>query len=200
VAYLDDFDESVEMIGAVNTIVNDHGHLKGYNTDWYGVERALLKQMDLTDKKVVVIGAGGVASAIIYALKKHTKHITLYNRTAEKGLDLAKKYGIDYKGDLSLLGRDSSSAYDLLINATSIGFKSKDSPLNRSQLLSDKVVLDLVFTPVDTKFLEQAKKAKCKIIEGYQVSLYQACYQFELYTGYSAPVEVMKKALMAYIQ
>lgn len=194
---LDDLDDAVKKIGAVNTIVNDEGHLEGYNTDWYGIEKALLEVIDLTDKKVIVIGAGGAARAALYALKRHTKHISLYNRHEGRGRSLAEDFGLVYKGQLSDLGDGNREDYDIVINTTSVGFKTLKSPLDIGQLLPRKVVMDIVFMPVETTLLKYAKELECTIVEGYKVSLYQAAYQFQLYTGKEAPVEVMKEALWA---
>lgn len=189
---LDAVTDSVKKIGAVNTVVNEEGKLVGHNTDWYGIDHALMEVTDLTNCKAVVIGAGGAARAALFALKKHTDNIMLYNRHEGRGQELAEAFDVAYKGAPEAFGKED---YDVLINATSVGFKSTESVIEASQMLPDKVVLDFVFTPVETTFLSYAKSLGCKVIPGRSVSLHQACYQFELYTGVEAPIDIMREAL-----
>lgn len=195
--YLDTWSEAARQIGAVNTVVNEDGYLTGHNTDWYGVDKALSEVTSLADKEVVVMGAGGAAKAAVFAALKHTKDVRLYNRSEERGRKLAETFGCPYMGSPENIGRDGQG-YDILINATAVGFKNEEATLlEATQLLEGKVVLDMVFTPVITKLLKDAEKRGCQIIEGYKVSLHQACYQFELYTNEKAPAEVMLEALKA---
>ncbi len=113
---------------------------------------------------------------------------------------MADEFKVTYAGSPSTFGPVHMEDYDILINATSVGFKSDQSVVEGTQMLPGKVVMDLVFTPpVETSILKQAKALECQVIEGYNVSLYQACYQFELYTGHEAPVEIMRSSLMDFI-
>ena len=192
--YLDELDESAQIIGAVNTIVNKDGKLKGYNTDYMGVIKSLEEVTGLKDLKVAVLGAGGAGRAIVYALKKYTDNITVYNKTEKAGKELAGRYGAAYGG--SPASFDRSADYDILINATSVGFKSEETILSADQMRPDKIVLDAVFTPIETSFLKIAKGLGCQTIPGYRMLIHQACFQFELYTGEKAPFAVMEKVLI----
>lgn len=144
--------------------------------------------------KIVVLGAGGVSKAIVYALKKYTNHITIYNVDETASKDLACRYGVKYAGSPSLLNRNVD--YDVLINATSVGFKTEETIVTASQMLENKIVLDVVFTPIETTFVKIAKSLGCTAIEGYKMLIYQACCQFELYTGQAASYDIMEKAVL----
>lgn len=193
--YLDELDEPARIIGAVNTIVNNDNKLKGYNTDHIGAIESLKQVVSLnSNSRIVLLGAGGASRAIVFALKKYTNRIIIYNKSIAPGKDLADHYGITFGGTPSAF--DGSCDYDILINATSVGFKSNESIITAGQMLKDKVVMDIVFTPIETTFLKIAKSLGCTVIEGYNMLLHQACSQFELYTGKAAPYEVMKQAVL----
>lgn len=193
--YLDELDEPARIIGAVNTIVNNDNRLKGYNTDCIGTIKSLEQITSLnSNSKIVVLGAGGASRAIVYALKKYTDYITIYNKSINSGKDLADHYGVTFGGTPSAF--DGSRDYDILINATSVGFKSNESIVTADQMLKNKIVMDVVFAPIETTFLKTAKNLGCTVIEGHKMLLHQACSQFELYTGQAAPYEIMKQAIL----
>ena len=192
--YIDDIDEMSREIGAVNTIVNDDGKLTGYNTDVYGAITALEEVTTLQDKKVVVIGAGGGAKAVIYGLKQYTSNISLYNRDAVRGKSTADRFSIPYAGSPELL--DASTKYDILINCTSVGFKSEDTLLTRERIRPNSVVMDIIFTPIETTLLKEAKAAGCTTVSGVRMIMHQSYKQFEHYTGVPAPVEVYERVIM----
>ncbi len=194
IKYLDQLDESADVIGAVNTIVNEDGVLKGYNTDWTGAIKCLEEVTDLKDKKIVVIGAGGAGRAVIYALKKFTGDIIVYNIEEEMGKEVCDYFGVKFAGVPA--GFNKNVEYDILINATSVGFKTTDTVLTADQMKEGKIVLDAVFIPIETTFVKIAKSLGCTAIPGYRMLIHQSCYQFELYTGLKAPFEVMEKALL----
>jgi len=198
IKYLDELDESAKIIGAVNTIVNDNGILKGYNTDWTGAIKCLEETGDIHGKKIAVIGAGGVGRAIIYALKKYTDDIVVYNIEEDMGKEVCNYFGVKYAGVPADFNR--SVDYDILINATSVGFKTEESVLTAEQMRENKIVLDVVFMPFETTFLKIARSLGCTAIPGYRMLIHQACFQFELYTGVKAPFEVMEKALLDKVQ
>ncbi len=122
---LDALDEVSREIGAVNTIVNDGGHLTGYNTDGYGAITTLREATPLEGKRVAVLGAGGAAQTVVWALKRFTDEITVYNRDEGRGKMTADRFGVVYGGGLDGLAADLE--YDILINCTSVGFKSDQS-------------------------------------------------------------------------
>ena len=194
IQYLDELDESAKVIGAVNTVVNEAGILKGYNTDWTGAVKCLEEVTDIKDKKVVVLGAGGAGRAVIYALKKYTNNIAVYNIDQPTGKEVSDYFGVKYAGTPADFNK--SADYDILINATSVGFKTTETILAADQIKEGKIVLDAVFIPIETTFVKIARESGCTAIPGYRMLIHQACYQFELYTGIKAPFDVMEKALL----
>ena len=193
--FLDVIDETAQAIGAVNTVVNDDGQLTGYNTDWTGAIRALEEKVDLVGKRIVVIGAGGAARAIVFGLVRRKSLVTIYNKTASKGEALARDFGAVFGGGLDELS--AIAQYDVLVNATSVGFHAPDaSVVPPSILTAGKIVLDVVFIPPESKLLKDAAARGCDAVAGTRMLIHQARSQFELYTGQQAPFEVMEKALL----
>lgn len=193
IKYLDELDESAAEIGSVNTIVNENGCLKGYNTDAFGAERAILETFDLTGKKAVILGAGGVGRTIAWVISKYTKDITIYNIDEAQGHEVADKYGLAFGGDPILVNADTP--YDILLNCTSVGFKSRETILTADRIKPCSVVFDVIFNPAESEFQKAAKSAGCTVIPGIRMIIYQACRQFELYTGQKAPEEVFRRAV-----
>jgi len=193
--YLDAVDDTAVKIGAVNTVVNDNGRLTGYNTDWIGAVQALEEKTPIAGKRSVVVGAGGAARAIVYGLINRQSQVTVYNKTVSKGKNLAKDFGAQFGGGLAEL--NAAGDYDIVVNATSVGFHAPDqSVIPPSILREDKVVLDVVFIPPESKLVRDARSRGCIAIPGTRMLVHQAAYQFELYTGQPAPFEVMEKALL----
>ena len=192
--YLDDMDGMSKEIGAVNTIVNEDGRLIGYNTDVYGAITALEDVTALNDRKVVVMGAGGGAKAVIYGLKQYTSDISLYNRDPERGRNTAERFKISYIGSPGLL--HAGTEYDILINCTSVGFKSEDTLLTRERIRPNSVVMDIIFTPIETTLIKEARAAGCTTVSGVRMIMHQSYKQFEHYTGVPAPVEVYERVIM----
>jgi shikimate dehydrogenase len=193
--YLDAIDETAARVGAVNTVVNDDGRLTGYNTDWIGAVRALQEKVDLSGKRAIVVGAGGAARAIVYGLTREGSQVTVYNRTADKGEALARDFVARFGGGLAELA--AIQDYDILVNATSVGFHAPDeSILPPSALEAGAAVLDVVFIPPRSRLVQDAESRGCIAISGIRMLVHQAAYQFELYTGQQAPLEVMERALL----
>jgi shikimate dehydrogenase len=194
--YLDEIDPVAQQIGAVNTVVNDNSHLKGYNTDWIGFVRSLEAQTPIQGKQVVILGAGGAARAIAFGIKQQGGKLTILNRTEEIEMaeSLANEIGCPW-GDLSQL--ESVTEADIVINATSVGMP----PLNDKTVIEirhlrlEQIVFDAVYNPMETRFLREAKERGCRIIPGYEMLLLQGVAQFELWTGKSAPVDLMRNIL-----
>lgn len=192
--YIDHVDDMSKEMGAINTIVNDDGVLTGYNTDVYGAITALLEVTALDGKKVAVMGAGGGAKAVIYGLKQYTNDISLYNRDVARGRSTADRFGIPYAGGTELL--TAATDYDILINCTSVGFKSEDTLLTRDRIRKNSVVMDIIFTPIETVLLKEAKAIGCKTVSGVRMIMHQSYKQFEHYTGVPAPVDVYERVIM----
>jgi shikimate dehydrogenase len=136
-----------------------------------------------------------VARAIVYGLIKEQSQVTIYNRTASKGEKLAHDFSARFGGGLAELS--SIEDYDIVVNATSVGFHAPDESVIPPAILREaKVVLDVVFIPPQSKLIRDAKARGCVAISGIRMLVHQARYQFELYTGKQAPFEVMEKALL----
>jgi shikimate dehydrogenase len=204
---LDGLDPLAEKIGAVNTVVNDNGMLKGYNTDASGFLQALLKRdIEPRGKNIVLLGAGGAARAIAYILTERKARLTILNRREE--LDWAEKIAEKIKTDLALdvevfelltenLERALSSA-DILVNATSVGMSpAADASLVPADLLKEGlVVTDIVYNPVRTRLLKEAEAAGAVTVPGIDMLIWQGALAFEKWTGRKAPFYLMKEVVL----
>jgi len=199
--YLDKMDESCSLIGAVNTVINNEGILKGFNTDMDGfLDPFRKKKLKLKDAKVLLLGAGGAARAIVAGFaKEKAKHITIANRTlknANNMVQFANKIGLDSNAlDIEKVESDLEN-YDIIVNATSIGLKNEPSPISLTSIKPETIVYDIVYMPMNTDFLKNAKKHGAIIIYGYEMLLGQAVRAFEIWHGIEAPYNAMKKALL----
>jgi shikimate dehydrogenase len=192
--YLDQVDETAARIGAINTIVNDGGFLTGYNTDWIGAQNALREKVELHGKRAVVVGAGGAARAVVFALLHGGCSVSVINKTDYRGRALAEDFEVEFLGGLEQL--DGLDGYDILINTTSVGFKAPQETLIPVRVLQEgKVVMDIVAAPPETRLYQEASARGCLAIPGTRMLLHQAFRQFELYTGLEAPRAVMEAAL-----
>lgn len=190
--YLDEIDETAAGIGAVNTIVNNHGRFIGYNTDGYGALRALKDKTEVRGKKVLVLGAGGASRAIVYGLRKEGIRVTISNRTLEKAQQLAEEFYTDF---LSLADAEKrASEYDIIINATSQGMGLQEGETPLVNLPEKKVVMDIVSYPSITRFIKLAQQNKCTVITGEKMLLYQAVQQYHLWMGKELNSKVLENA------
>jgi shikimate dehydrogenase len=167
--YLDFVDSTADKIGAVNTIVNEHGLLRGYNTDWIGALKPLEERLALKHKKVVIIGAGGAARAIAYATAAVGAIVFVYDRKIHaKAVLMAQVRGAD-----------------IIINATPVGMHPKiNATAVPKKLISKRqVVMDAVYRPIETRLLREAKHQGARVISGMEMFLAQAAEQFTLFTG-----------------
>ncbi|MDD1659562.1 MAG: shikimate dehydrogenase [Methanomicrobiales archaeon] len=184
---MDEVDEDARAIGAVNTVVQCGGVLKGFNTDWLGV-RAPLE--DLRGARAAVLGAGGAAAAAVYALLSLEMEVTILARTVEKADRLASRFGCR-AGPLSSFGKLSPQ---VVVNATPVGMLA-----NRSSLLAEEdlgegmTVFDLVYTPPETPLLSLARRAGCRVIPGTEMFIHQACEQFMHVTGVRVPEALIRE-------
>jgi len=194
IPFLDEIDSIAKKIGAVNSVVNANGILKGYNTDWIGAICPLKKMIDLAHKKVLVIGAGGAARAVVYGLMKEKAHVTIINRTKEKAQQLAKEFGCNNRERTDV---QFVSSQDVIINTTSVGMHPhiNESPIPTEGIRNGQIIMDIVYAPYETEFLRQGKNRGATILHGIEMLLFQGTAQFELYTGIPAPIEVMRKTL-----
>lgn len=193
---IDAIDDSAREIGSINTIVNDAGVLKGFNTDYSGALQALEEKTPLKGKKTVLIGAGGVGLAIATGLKNKGAEVVILDIVEDSAKKLAKRVGAKGFGKSDNLSAVASA--DILINATPVGMlpKVNESVVSQKLLHPKLVVFDVVYNPMETKLIKEAKEAGCTIVYGHKMFLYQAAEQFRLFTGREAPLAEMEKVLV----
>jgi len=199
--YLDKMDESCSVIGAVNTVTNNEGVLKGYNTDMDGfLDPFKKRKLKIQDTKILLLGAGGAARAIVAGFaKEKAKQITIANRTLENANNLAQfanKIGLHANAINIEKVESNLESYDIIVNSTSIGLKNEPSPIPLTSIKPETIVYDIVYLPMNTDFLKNAKKQGAIILYGYEMLLGQAARAFELWHGIEAPYNAMKKALL----
>jgi shikimate dehydrogenase len=205
IAYLDEVDSAVKFLSSANTILNRDSKLSGFNTDGVGALKALRENdVTLSGKKVLLLGAGGAAKAIAFALAKEVGELYVLNRAAEKAEEVGETLGRIFNRKI-VGGALSSDAIaenlqdsDILINATSAGMKPNlsQSLVAPQWLRSDLAVMDIVYNPVETKLAKDAKAAGAKVVSGVEMLIYQGAASFEIWTGKSAPIEVMRNAAL----
>lgn len=187
-ALLDWIEPEAREIGAVNTIVIEGHGLHGYNTDVHGLIEPLRERLgELKDLRVAVIGAGGAARAAVWALKKAQANVTLFARAPIKARSMSENFDVPCDS----LSQASFAGYDVVINAT------PESPAGAEQLAGAGLAYDLIYNPLETEFLKQARAAGCRTLGGLPMLVAQARLQFELWTGRPAPASVMYDAAIA---
>jgi len=204
--YLDEIDVDARALGAVNTVVNRQGRLIGYNTDGIGYVRSLKDEAISTilQKNIVVIGAGGASRGIVYALLKESPaQIVVANRTVDKAVQLVaslpKTNNTELRG-IALAEVDTVLAdADIVINTTSIGMypHMDEMPIDLSLVKAGTVVSDLIYNPLETKLIREAKEKGCIGHGGLGMFINQGAYAFEYWTGKAAPVEAMREVVIA---
>ncbi len=200
IPFLDSVREEASFIGAVNTIRNDGGMLTGYNTDGRGFMQSLSEAgIDVSGKKIIIVGAGGAARAIGYYLCKVASEVCLYDAVTEKAEELAHHLNT-LNGNASAIDGATFkegrilSGMDIIINATALGLNPDDPvPVDLSLLNKGHTVCDLIYK--ETPLLRQASASGCKTVNGLGMLLWQGIFAFELWTGKMPPVEVMRSAL-----
>ena len=201
---LDELSEAAQIIGAVNTVINDDGKLIGENTDGKGFTRSLMSEgVELAGKKIVILGAGGAARAIaVECALCGAKEVLIASRRAEPGMELselirtktkaASEY-IPWTGTLKV-----PDGTDILINATPIGFAPNrdDKPdIDYDTIHEGMIASDVVFDPVQTQFLKAAAEKGARTFTGIGMLVQQGALNFTYWTGEEAPVDVMYEAL-----
>jgi shikimate dehydrogenase len=204
---LDELDPIAKKIGAVNTIVNDDGYLRGYNTDAAGFLKSLsAKNIDPSGKKVVILGAGGVSRAICFILAEQGADIEILNRSRnmERAQNLSDNLSRNSKGKITITVlsvinlKQALKRADILVNATSVGMSpdTNKTLVPQEFLKSGMVVFDAIYNPVKTKLLEGAEKAGAIIVGGLDMLVWQGALAFELWTGVKAPVNTIKNTAL----
>ncbi|QZN94360.1 quinate/shikimate dehydrogenase [Symbiopectobacterium purcellii] len=208
--YVDELTPAAKLVGAINTIVNDNGYLRGYNTDGTGHIRAIKESgFDIQGKTMVLVGSGGASTAIgAQAAIEGIKEIKLFNRKDEfyeQALAFAKRVNDNTDCTVTVSDLANQKAFadaiahaDILTNGTKVGMK----PLEDQCVVSDIAMLrpellvtECVYNPHITKMLQMAMDAGCKTIDGYGMLLWQGAEQFKLWTGKEFPLEHIKKVM-----
>ena len=199
-----DADPLAASIGAVNTVDFKDG-MKGYNTDGIGAKRALEDTgVVIKGSKVLVVGAGGASRAICFQLAKDGADVTIANRTQERAVALAED--VASVGKVRGTGLEELNELiaesDILVNCTTLGMhpKIENTIATREQMHPDLTVFDIVYNPLETKLLKEAKAAGAKTVDGVMMLVYQGAEAFRIWTGVEPPTDVMKKAVMEALQ
>lgn len=210
---LDELSEAAQIIGAVNTVINEDGYLIGENTDGKGFTRSLMREgVELAGKKIMILGAGGAARAIaVECALAGAAQVLIASRREAPGQELSELIRTKTKAASEYIPWKSADASqpsqgvlqipsdtDILINATPIGFTPNADALpeiDYDTINSNMVVSDVVFDPVQTRFLQEATARGARAFTGIGMLVQQGALNFTYWTGEEAPVEVMYKAL-----
>ncbi|MBC8224658.1 shikimate dehydrogenase [Candidatus Bathyarchaeota archaeon] len=207
IEHLDGVDPSALRIGAVNTIVNEDGRLKGYNTDGTGALMGLTEAYGRVEEaRVVMVGAGGAARAIGYHLSTAVRELTIANRTLERAEELATSLSANPECRATVrsipLERETLRAAieeaDTLVNGTPLGMhpRTNDTPVQKEMLHPGLLVFDMVYNPIKTRLLREAEEAGAATLPGVNMLVYQGATAFKMWTGEDPPVETMKAAVV----
>ncbi len=197
VKFLPELSEEAEFIGAVNTVKRTHKGWKGFCTDETGFALSLEAQkITIKNKRVLLLGAGGAAKAIAFALSQQkVRQLRIINRSEENALDLKTKLlNIDNSLDVAV-NTDVENEFDLLINTTSVGMKGDECPIGEDLIKKCKNVVDIIYNPPITPLLKVAEKSGIRNFNGIDMLLYQGVAAFEIWTEMAAPVEIMRESL-----
>ena len=182
--YLDEVNPWAEAIGAINVVMVQNKTVIGNNTDWYGFTLALNhNKINVNQKKVVIIGAGGVSRGVIFALKQvGATEIHIFNRTFEKIASLSDEIIHPHEIDelKSVIQKDS-----IIINCTSVGMNSLDSPIDLNLLNKNQTVIDTIYTPLKTKLILNSEDIGADIMPGLDMFIYQGLASLDLWFGES---------------
>ncbi len=205
--HMDGLHQTARFVGAINTIVNNDGHLQGYNTDVTGFQRSLAEaEFDPSGRHAVLWGAGGAARAVAWGLVwRDIASITIINRTAVRAGRLRHDLASASAGvNLRSMGADNDEVSetlaraDLVVQCTSVGLRGSETegrlPFDPAQLAADAVVADLIANPVETPLVHAARASGRRAIGGLPMLVYQGAAAFELWTEREAPVALMLDA------
>jgi len=202
-SFLDKLDPLAERMGAVNTIVNDDGRLTGYNTDAPGFLQAMRsKNIEPEGKNIVILGAGGASKGISFILAGAGASLAILNRTLSRAEELATQVSQICQRRVKAVALNEKNmaraldGADILVNTTSVGMVPgvEQTPVPAALLKPHLVVFDIVYNPLETRLLREAKAAGARTIDGLDMLVGQGALAFEKWTGQKAPLAVMKQA------
>lgn len=179
IPYIDELTDESKDTESVNTIFEKNEKIVGHNTDIAGFDLSLrYAKLNLKNKKVLVLGAGGVSPSLIYALKRHeTQEVAISNRTYKKAEDVKKKFK-----EIKIIEWEKFYDFDLVINATSLGLNPNDNiKIDYKKLKPNKIFYDVIYNPLETNFLKEAKINNHKTQNGMMMFIYQAHQAFTIW-------------------
>ena len=208
--HVDEIAEIDRTIGSINTVINEQGKLLGLGTDGPGALKAIIDAgVEIDDKNILMLGSGGAARAISFTLARNAKleklSILDINEIMLQQLTTDLKAGTDTFIKSELLSERSLATAmenaDVIIHCTPIGMQpNEDASLIPTEFFQSKqVIFDIVYTPLETKLLADAKSRGLKVISGVDMFINQAVLQFERFTGVDAPIEVMRRVVMEHL-
>ncbi len=210
--YLDKIKNEAKQIQAVNTLKFTKSQIPnpkfpqkssifGYNTDWIGFQNSFKEEnINLENKNILVIGAGGVSRAILISLKNNNANIVLTNRTKQKAIDLNQQLNLnaeilDYKLQTT---NYKLPEVDIIINTTSIGMhpNTNASPIPKELLKPNHIIFDAIYNPLKTKLITDAESIGCKTISGVNMLVHQGAESLRIWLGIEPPIQTMKEAVL----
>jgi shikimate dehydrogenase len=191
IRYLDVVEPLARRIGAVNTVWRKAGKWRGTNTDTEGVLKPLSRLLRLANTSVLIAGYGGAARAAAVALHDARADVTVTGRNAAKAQALARVV----QGEALTLRQAQNRQFDVMVHSTPVGMTPNVDECLFQDRIPGKIVLEMVYSPHETLLLKRAKAQGCTVIPGAEMLVEQAVSQFEIWTGESAPREVMRSAL-----
>jgi shikimate dehydrogenase len=209
VQYLDEVDSLGYKIGAINAIKNLNGRLIGKNTDAIGAKSALKDSgFSIKDKIVMIIGAGGAAKAICYSLGEEIDRLLILNRTKSRAINLAKD--LTERININVVGKELNKEIiekeiknnDLLINTTPIGMypNIEESPIPKEFIHKELFVFDIIYNPLETQLIKEAKEIGCKTLSGLDMLVNQGALAFEWWTAKAPNKKLMKEKVKEFME
>lgn len=192
-AFLDEVDDDARAIGAVNTVANERGWLRGSNTDWTALSAAMQEQFPPGGRTIAVLGAGGAARAAVHAILRAGGTPIVFNRSRDRAESLARWFSCETQ-PLAALGTTEA---DVLINATPVGMHphTEESPVDGRHLARFEWVVETIYNPLETRLLREARAAGCGVVAGLAMFVRQGAEQIRTWTGLEPPVELMTRVV-----
>jgi shikimate dehydrogenase len=190
--HIDECDKMSKTVGAVNTVVNDNGKLKGYNTDVHGIEMALrMNSVDVKGMRALILGSGGAARSCAYFLSENGCGTTITGRNTDTLKKISSEFSVEFRDRISV----AVKTYDVIINCIPLNKDSDISeyPIKIEQIDHRQIVFDMVYGP--THLNDVAADRECMLVRGEDMLAYQGLRSFELFTSKNIPFEVMRGAV-----
>jgi shikimate dehydrogenase len=201
VTRLDELSPEAAWLGSVNTVKRTDRGWCGYSSDGIGLVRSLAASgIELTGRKVLLIGAGGSARSIALALiEQGCTELHITNRTVDKSTSIIARLRQSFPSLSLIVGHRSGERFDIMINATTVGLQSDDCPVSDIEIAACRYIVDIIYHPFETPLLRKARKYGIPAENGLGMLLYQGVVSFEIWTEREAPVMVMREALLTAI-